>query len=86
MEAHDVKKGVYRHYKGIHYCVLDVVRHSETLELMVLYKSLYDTPDYPYGTLWVRPLTMFVEEVDIDGKTEPRFRYIPDEQHDDCKV
>lgn len=60
--------GRYRHYKGMEYEVMDTVRHSETLEPMTLYRALYGE----HG-LWVRPATMFLEEVVIDGVRQPRF-------------
>lgn len=61
--------GRYRHYKGGEYEVLGVVRHSESLEPMVLYRPLRaDT-----GT-WVRPFAMFLEPVEHEGATQPRFR------------
>jgi hypothetical protein len=66
-------KGKYKHYKGKKYQVLDVVKHSETLEELVLYKQLYG--DY---SLWVRPLNMFNEEIFIDGKWVKRFELIAD--------
>jgi hypothetical protein len=66
-------KGTYRHYKGKQYEVLDVVHHSETLEKMVLYKSLYDNE---IGNLWVRPYEMFFEEIEVDGKKVKRFEKI----------
>ncbi len=52
--------GRYRHYKGNEYEVLGVVRHSETLEPLVLYRPLYND-----SGLWVRPYAMFFEEVDV---------------------
>lgn len=61
-------KGRYRHYKGKEYEVLDIVKHSETLEEMVLYRQLYGE-----GALWVRPRAMFFENVEIEGKSVPRF-------------
>ena len=70
-----IQKGVYEHFKGKRYEVLDVAIHSETLEAMVVYKALYKG-DYPQGTLWVRPLSMFKENVSVDGKFVPRFRYL----------
>lgn len=70
-----IQKGFYEHFKGKRYEVLDVVRHSETQEELVLYKALY-AGQYPEGSLWVRPLCMFVEQVQRDGKTLPRFRYL----------
>ncbi|MCY7318554.1 MAG: DUF1653 domain-containing protein [Ramlibacter sp.] len=60
--------GRYRHYKGMLYQVLGTVRHSETLEPMTLYRALYGE----HG-LWVRPATMFGEQVEIDGVRQPRF-------------
>ncbi len=60
--------GVYRHYKGNLYRVWGVVRHSETTEAMVLYQALYGE----YG-LWVRPLAMFLETVEQNGSSVPRF-------------
>ena len=60
--------GRYRHYKGNEYEVLGVVRHSETLAPLVLYRPL----DNDSG-LWVRPYAMFFEEVDVNGVRMPRF-------------
>lgn len=68
-------KGIYIHFKGNKYEVVDVARHSETQEEMVVYKALY-AGNYPEGSLWVRPLKMFTEEVTRDGKTLPRFKYL----------
>ena len=64
-------KGVYRHYKGNLYQVIDVARHSETEQEHVVYRTLYG--DY---SLWVRPLDMFVETVEADGKSQPRFAFV----------
>lgn len=66
-----MKTGIYEHYKGNRYEVIDTVRHSETEELMVLYRTMYGDEN-----LWVRPYTMFFEEIEVDGKLTPRFRYI----------
>lgn len=63
--------GRYRHYKGNEYEVIDVARHSETLEDMVVYRALYGD----HG-LWVRPLAMFAEEVEVNGEKVPRFRHL----------
>ena len=60
--------GRYRHYKGQEYEVLGVARHSETEEEFVVYRALYGE-----FNLWVRPLGMFEERVDIDGRLIPRF-------------
>jgi len=65
--------GQYQHYKGGQYRVVGLARHSETLETLVVYEALYGT-----GGLWVRPATMFTEEVTIAGLRQPRFRRLPD--------
>jgi len=72
----EVQKGIYRHYQGKEYQVLGVGNHSETLEKVVIYKQLYDAPEFKKGTIWVRPLEMFLENVIIDGKEVPRFELI----------
>ncbi len=64
-------KGKYRHYKGNLYEVIDIARHSENLEEMVIYRALYGD----FG-LWVRPLKMFIEEVEVDGKSQKRFQFL----------
>ena len=66
-----VAPGFYRHYKGGDYKVLEMVRHSETLEAMVLYQALYGERG-----LWVRPAAMFAETVTIDGVQQPRFALV----------
>ena len=71
MTAIIVAPGRYRHYKGNEYEVIGVAHHSETHELMVVYRPLYGA-----GDMWVRPAAMFVESVVIDGKTQPRFARI----------
>ena len=65
--------GLYRHYKGNLYEVVDTVRHSETLEPLTLYRALYGE----HG-LWVRPAAMFLEDVEIDGVLQPRFAKVSD--------
>ncbi|MFL5765310.1 MAG: DUF1653 domain-containing protein [Bacteroidia bacterium] len=69
----NLKPGKYRHYKGKEYEVIGTARHSETLEEMVVYKALYQ----PEGeNLWVRPATMFLEDVEINGEKVKRFEYL----------
>ena len=63
-----VTPGVYRHYKGNCYQVLATARHSETEELLVVYRCLYGN-----FSLWVRPLELFLENVLVDGHEVPRF-------------
>lgn len=60
--------GRYRHYKGGEYEVLGAARHSETLEVVVVYRPLYNA-----SGLWVRPYAMFFGEVEVDGRLQPRF-------------
>jgi hypothetical protein len=70
LQAGSLKQGtIYEHYKGKHYKILGVGRHSETLEECVIYQALYSSED-----IWIRPLSMFLEEITIDGKTLPRFK------------
>ena len=65
--------GLYRHYKGNLYEVVDTVRHSETLEPLTLYRALYGEQG-----LWVRPAAMFMEDVVINGVEQPRFAKLSD--------
>ncbi len=66
-----IPAGKYRHYKGNDYEVLGVATHSEDESKLVVYRTLYGDFD-----LWVRPLEMFTETVEIDDEQVPRFRYI----------
>jgi hypothetical protein len=66
-----IRTGRYRHYKGSDYQVVGIARHSETEEELVVYRKLYGD-----GSLWVRPLAMFMEDVTVDGQTVPRFAYM----------
>ena len=67
----EFKKGIYEHYKGNRYELLGIANHSETLEKMVIYKALYGENE-----LWVRPISMWNETVEINGQTVPRFKFI----------
>ena len=73
MSAGTVKPGKYRHFKGGEYEVLFTARHSETLEEMVVYRALYGD-----GGVWVRPLSMWTQQVERDGITQPRFTWLGD--------
>jgi hypothetical protein len=68
VDAHAPQPGVYRHYKGKLYDVLGTAVHSETGERLVVYR-----PQYGERGLWVRPLSMFTETLEIDGKPVARF-------------
>ena len=67
----EIKLGKYRHFKGGEYEVLALAYHSETQEKMVVYRALYGNEQ-----VWVRPATMWKDEVVRDGKTYKRFTYI----------
>ena len=64
----EAQPGRFRHYKGGEYEVVGVVRHSETLEPLVLYKPLYNA-----SGLWVRPYAMFFGSVEVEGRVQARF-------------
>jgi hypothetical protein len=63
----------YRHFKGNYYLVLYQAKHSETLEDMVVYQALYGERG-----IWVRPLSMFLEQVEVNGKLVNRFQECED--------
>lgn len=78
-----IRPGRYTHYKNLPYRVHGTARHSETLELLIVYEALYDKPgigaeEVTLGKLWVRPAKMFAETVVVDGQTVPRFKRIGD--------
>lgn len=66
-----LEPGIYKHYKGQHYKVFFIATHSETAEQFVTYQCLYG--DYSY---WIRPLSMFLENVIFDGVHQPRFTLV----------
>ena len=65
--------GLYKHYKGNVYEVVGLAKHSETLEELVVYKATYQKEG---ENLWVRPLTMFVETIVVDGNNVKRFEKV----------
>lgn len=68
-----MQRGIYEHYKGNKYDVIDTARCSETDELLVLYRPMYGDKN-----LWVRSFSMFFENVTVDSLLMPRFKYIGD--------
>ncbi len=72
----DLKIGIYKHFKGEKVKVICVANHSETLEKMVVYEALYDCRTGGKGSIWVRPLEMFLEAVETDGKEVNRFEFV----------
>ena len=71
MKQNLIPLGVYRHFKGNLYEAIAVAKHSETLEDMVVYRALYGEGDF-----WVRPLSLWTEQVEKDGAKVPRFLYM----------
>lgn len=67
----ELKLGKYRHFKGNEYELVGTAKHSETLEPMVVYRALYGD-----NGLWVRPMSMWTEQIDRNGYHDPRFQYI----------
>jgi hypothetical protein len=68
-----ITPGIYRHFKGQEYRVIGTAKHSETLEEFVVYEALYENE---LGKLWVRPAAMFVEHIERDGYSGPRFVFV----------
>ena len=72
--SHEIIPGaIYQHYKGKHYRVIGIGKHSETLDDVVLYEALYDNP---LGRLWCRPAAMWSESVKVEGDLAPRFKFL----------
>ncbi len=61
----------YRHFKGNDYLVLNIAKHSETLEDYVVYQALYGDKG-----IWVRPMSMFEEMVEVNGMPVNRFKRV----------
>jgi hypothetical protein len=73
IEPPAIRLGRYRHFKGQEYAVVGLARHSETLQWQVVYRALYGE-----GGLWVRPAALWVEQVEREGVTMPRFAFLGD--------
>lgn len=69
----DITPGIYRHYKGGLYEVIGVGRIEADNQEVVIYKSMQDKGGFKAGSLWVRPLTVFSETVEVNGEQLPRF-------------
>lgn len=71
-----IEYGIYRHYKGKMYFVIGVAKHSETLEDLVVYQNKYGED------IWVRPLSMFLDKVEVDGQVVNRFTKLSNKEID----
>lgn len=76
-KTEDIKLGIYKHYKNKLYKVLFIATNSETKEDMVVYQAMHGDEK-----IWVRPLKMFLEEVEIDGEKMPRFQFVEEDKSD----
>lgn len=74
----EIKRGIYRHYKGKDYLVLGLALDEATKEKLVVYRALYEDQEYGAHMMWVRPLAVFIEDVDLPeyNYKGPRFRLI----------
>ena len=75
MKTPPIPLGIYRHFKGNEYEVIAIAKNSETMEDTVVYRALYGEHEF-----WVRPLSMWTEIVERDGKRQPRFTYLGEQQ------
>jgi hypothetical protein len=75
MKTPPIPLGKYRHFKGNEYEVIAIAKNSETMEDTVVYRALYGEREF-----WVRPLSMWTETVERDGKRQPRFTYLGEQE------
>lgn len=73
-------KGIYRHFKGNYYLVEDIAKDSETENEYVIYRALYGNNE-----LWIRPLDMFLSEVDHEKYPDIKAKYRFELQEMDSK-
>ena len=69
------KPGIYRHYKGQLYEVIETALHTDTYQALVVYRALYGE-----GNLWVRPRSVFLGEIEIEGAKVPRYQRVEDHE------
>ena len=72
----EIKLGIYRHFKGKLYEVIEIGRDSETLNEVVIYKALYEIEGFGNNSVWIRPKKMFLGDVNLQDKTVPRFEFV----------
>lgn len=71
-----LKPGIYQHYKGHLYELVGIAHHSENLEELVVYRGLYEDKKFGKNPIWVRPISLFTDEVMVNGQKVPRFRFV----------
>ncbi len=77
MQIDDIPYGKYQHYKTEKlYEIIGFARYSETHEEMVIYKALYEHEKFGNNQVWVRPKALFLEHVDHNGRSVPRFKRV----------
>ena len=80
------KKGFYVHYKhdpngepfNYMYEVVGIARNTEDGMYSVLYKPMYKNQWLSPAEYFSRPLEMFIDMVDKDGVSVPRFALVTD--------
>lgn len=71
-----MKLGKYKHYKGNVYEVIGVGRDSDSHERMVIYRATYDSKEFGDKAFWVKSLNGFSQNVELNGETVSRFKYL----------
>lgn len=74
-----MKLGIYQHYKGNNYRIIGIARHSDTMEDIVVYQWLYNSPEFWPNPLRVKEKKLFEQTVEIDWKQVPRFTFLREE-------
>ena len=74
--TNELQLGIYQHYKGSEYEVIAIGRYEATLEPAVVYRALYESPDFGKDAVWIRPINEFQDSVEVDGVAVPRFRFL----------
>lgn len=77
MQSDDIPYGKYQNYKTEKlYEVIGIALHSDTREEMIIYKAMYQSDEFPIHQVWVRSKAVFFEEVEHNGGSVPRFKWI----------
>jgi len=71
-----IEPGIYLHFKGNKYEVITTARHSETSDVLVIYKALYKSEEFGDQAIWARPIENFTEIIEVNVKKISRFSLI----------